>query len=383
MTLYSHVFEPSLTERAREFAARAVRPTAADRDRDRRWDPRLFTELTHAWPDAGFTGPLVPRSLGGAGLSATQTCAFLEGLGHGARDPGLALAVGVHAVLTTVPLLAFGSPRQQSHYLPHMAAGEWIGGLSLHQTQGAARVSAVTARPAEDRGWVLTGELDLVACAPVAHHFIVIAAHEDDGGRTAFVVDRDTPGLRVDTAAPAAMRTCPWGRLVLDRCRLPAGAVLGVAGAAGDVESLLAALDWVFCSAPWLGLMRALTSDAIDHVRRNELFGRPLAHAQSARFTLADLTTQCELAAGLLDRAAGGFNAGGRPSALDAATARLFMVSAARVVVDGAARLAGPLALTGDHPVERAHRDIHFFAETGGGAEVLRPVIAASVLGLG
>ncbi|WP_189166622.1 acyl-CoA dehydrogenase family protein, partial [Sphaerisporangium melleum] len=275
--------EPSLTERARELADRVARPTAADRDRDRRWDPELFTELTGAGTGPGLAGPLVPRALGGSGLSAAQTCALLEGLGEGARDPGLALAVAVHAVLTTAPLRAFGTVWQRERYLPRMASGEWIGAVSLRQTQAAALTPTVTARPAEPGpgGWVLDGELDLVAGAPVAHHYLIIASH-DGGGRTAFLLDRDTPGLLVDDAAPMAMHTCPWGRLILSGCAVRDDAVLGTAGAAAsEVEPMLTALDWVFLSAPWLGLMRALTRDAVKGATERHLFGRPLAHSQS------------------------------------------------------------------------------------------------------
>lgn len=378
--------EPSLLERARELGERVVRPTVADRDRTGRWDPELIAELARPEPGPGLTGPLVPTALGGGGLSARQTCDLLLGLGEGAGDPGLALALAVHAVLATVPLRAFGTPRQRERYLPRMASGEWLGAVSLSQTQGAVLTPTVRARPAAPGmgGWVLSGESDLVAVAPVAHHFLVIAAHEDGGGRTAFLVDRDTPGLRIEEAGPAGMRTCPWGRLVLDGVLARDEAVLGSAGgAAAEVEPLLAVLDWVFCSAPWVGLIRALVREAAGYAVERRLFGRPLAHSQSARLTLADLAVRGELAAGMLYRAAERFDAGGRPSPRDAAAARLFVATAAREVAEGAARVSGPLALREGHLIERAHRDALFFAETGGGAEVLRPVIAASVLGLG
>ncbi|MGE7435588.1 acyl-CoA dehydrogenase family protein [Kitasatospora sp. NPDC001175] len=375
-------FEPAWAERARSLAERVVRPTAAGRDRAGRWDHALFAELAADRPGPGLAGPLVPRALGGTGLSAAQTCALLEGLGEGARDPGFALAVGAHSVLATVPIRAFGSAGQRERYLPRMASGEWLGSVSLHQTRGAAADPAVAARPAGDGsgGWVLGGDLDLVVGAPVAHHFLVVAGHH--GGRTAFLVDATTPGLRIAEAGPEAMPTCSWGRLVLDDCALPQEAVLGTVGGAPDeVEPLLAALDWVFTSAPWLGLLRALTRDALDGARDRRLFGRPLTHSQSARFALADLATQCELAAGLLYRAAAQFDAG-RPSLADAAAVRLFVASAARAVTEGAARLAGPPSATGDRLIERTHRDALFFAETGG-VDVLHPVIAASVLELG
>ncbi|SFL17887.1 acyl-CoA dehydrogenase family protein [Streptomyces pini] len=376
--------EPTPDEQVREFADRVARPTTADRDRARRWDPALFAELAGARTGPGLAGPLVPRHLGGGGLSAVRTCALLQGLGEGARDPGLALATAVHAVLATVPLRVFGTARQQQRYLPRMASGQWRGALSLHQTQGAALAPAVTVRSAAD-GRVLNGELELVAGAPEAHHFLIVADELGGGGRTAFVVDRATAGVRVTQTRPEAMRTCSWGRLTLDDCHVPDDAVLGTPrGAATEVEPLLAALNWVFCSAPWLGVMRALTRDAVDHAREHRLFGRPLSHAQSARLTLADMATRCELAAVLLHRAAEQFDSGGRPSQRDAASARLFTARAARTVIEGAAGLAPAGVLTGgDGLIERAHRDALFLATAGGGDEVLRPVIAASELELG
>ncbi len=375
--------EPLLAEGARRLADRVVRPSTALRDRDRGWDPELFAELAGGGPGPGLAGPLVPLARGGGGLSAAQTCALLEGLGEGSRDPGLALAVVVHAVLATVPIRAFGTEATQRDYLPRMASGEWVGGLSLRQTQGAAQApAAVAARPVPG-GWLLRGELDLVAGAPVAHHLLVVAAL-DGGGRTAFVVDREADGLQVGEGAPTAMRTCPWGRVLLDDCFVPDGAVLGtVGGAADEVEPLLAALDWTFTSAPWVGVMRALAREAVGTARERRLFGRPLAHDQTVRFTLADLSIRVELASEVVRRAAAGFDAADRPSRRDAASARLFAASAARDVAERVAHLSGPLAPGGDDPAGRAHRDALFFSATGGGTEVLRPVIAASLLELG
>ncbi|MEU5219254.1 acyl-CoA dehydrogenase family protein [Streptomyces sp. NPDC020807] len=373
-----------LADRTRELVDRLVRPSTADRDRRRHWDKTLFTALSASTGPA-LAGLLVPEAYGGPGLTATQTCAVLDALGEGSRDPGLSLAVTVHAVLATVPLRAFGSPAQRERYLPRMATGEWLGAVSLRQTQSTAFAPTITARPATDGpgGWILGGEVDMVALGPQAHHFLVIAEHED-GSRTAFVLDRDTPRLRVDSTDSVAMHTCPWGRLVLDGCSVPSETVLGTVGsAATEIEPLLATLDWVFSGASWLGIMRSLTSDALAAAVTRKLFGAPLAHAQSARFVLADIATRGELAAGLLHRAAAQFDAGGRPSRQDAAAARLFVAASARTVTEGAARLAGPLAATGDQFVERAYRDALFFASAGGGDDVLRPVIAASLLGLG
>ncbi|GAA0598430.1 acyl-CoA dehydrogenase family protein [Kribbella sandramycini] len=348
------------TERVRYLARNLARGTAADRDRRREWDEPLFKALT------------VPDTFGGE-LTAVQTCGLLAALAEGSHDPGLALAVTTSAVLTKHPLRTFGTPAQRERYLQD----ESLGGLSLQQTRGMAATVSVRA---DDAGWRLSGALDLVALGPKARYFLVLGEH-DDGSRTAFVLDADTPGLRLEEIEPAALRTCPWGRVTLVDCQVSSDAVLGtVGGAAGEVEPLLTALDWVFTSAPWLGVLRALAEEALETVRTREVFGAPLAHSQAARFALADIAIQNELAAGLLDHAAAQFDGAALPSHQDAASARLFFGSAVRAVIDSAAQLAGP---GGSELLERAHRDSLFFTSSGGGAEVLRPVIAGALLGLG
>ncbi|WP_405064277.1 acyl-CoA dehydrogenase family protein [Kribbella sp. NBC_01505] len=353
-----------MIEQVRQLAGHLARPTAAARDRHREWDETLFKALT------------VPGTFGG-GLSAVQTCALLTAVGEGSQDPGLALAVATHAVLVTVPLRAFGTAAQLERYLPPIAAGEWLGGLSLLQTAGGA--AAVTVKAAAD-DWLLSGSLDLVALGPKAHHFLVIAEHST-GSRTAFLIDADTPGLRVEESTPAALRSCPWGRVVLDDCRVPATAVLGGVGtAAAELEPLLAALDWVFVSAAWLGILRALASDSLSVLSTREVFGAPVGHSQSARFALADLAIQNELVAGLISQVAAGLDASLPTVYEDAAAARLFTASAVRAVTEAAAELAGPAAADEGLLVDRAYRDARFFVSSGGGSEVLRPVIAASML---
>jgi alkylation response protein AidB-like acyl-CoA dehydrogenase len=390
---------PLYAEYARSLAERIVRPSAAARDRARCWQPEVFAGLAEAAREAAeptptgpapsqptltgrtLTGPLVPRALGGSGLSAAETFDLLEGLGEGGRDPGLALALAVHAVLVTGLLRAFGTERQQRRYLPRMASGEWIGALSLQQTSGAAHTPTVTARAAWDRpGWILEGTLDLVAPGAAARHFLLIAEHKG-GDRTAFVVDRETTGLSVLDGGPAAMPTCAWARVELEHCVVGPDAVLGTVGkAAVEAEPLLATLDWVFTAAPWLGVMRALTKDAGQNARTRRLFGRPMLSSQSTRFALADLVTRRELAEGLLRQAATTLDLAGHPELAGAASARLFAGQTVLEVAAAAARLAGNDDVDG--LTARAYRDALFFAEGGGGTEVLRSVIADRMLAI-
>lgn len=374
-----------LRDDARSFAEREVEPSAASRDQGRRWEPELFTKLA----ERGIPGALLPREQGGRELSALETCVLLEGFGEGSGDAGLSLAAGVHGLLCAVPIWKLGTEAQKQRYLRRMASGEWVGGLSLFELEGGAAAPNLTARAAKQgRRWLLHGAKAHVINAPVAHHFLVMAVTDPSASParlSAFLIERDTPGLRIRTPAePMSMRTCPSAELLLEGCEVPEEALLGTEGAAlSEVLPLLLALERTCLAAPWLGLMRALTERTARQAREQELFSRPLARFQSVRAMLADMKTRCELSGDILYRAAWQLDHLTRPPRRDAAGAKLFISTSAQQVARDAMQVHGLYGLAPHHFVERAHRDSMFLTVTGGGSEVLRSIIAGSLLNLG
>lgn len=374
-----------LREDARAFAERAVEPSVASRDQRRHWEPELFTELAAQ----GILGAFLPREQGGRELSTLETCFLLEGFGEGSGDAGLALAVGVHGLLCAVPIWKLGTSAQKQKYLSKIISGEWVGGLSLFELEGGAAMPNLTARAVrQGRRWLLNGVKAHVLNAPVAHHFLVTAVTNFSASParlSAFLVDRESPGLYLRTPSePMGMRTCPTADLLLEDCELPEEALLGTEGAAlSEVLPLLLALDRTCLLAPWLGLMRALTARTLQRAREQELFARPLARFQSVRIMLSDMKTRCELSGDMLYRAAWQLDHLSRPPRLDAAGARLFVSTSAQKVARDAIQVHGLYGLAPHHLVERTCRDSMHLTITGGGNEVLRSIIAGSLLNLG
>jgi alkylation response protein AidB-like acyl-CoA dehydrogenase len=367
-----------LRDRGRQIGRDLAEPSVVARDRQAMWDSRLFGALA----ETGLTGLLLPTGEGGLGLSVLEAVALLEGFGEGATDAGLAFAVGVHGVLCGVPIDRLGTPSQRDRYLPQISSGDGLFGLALSELDGGATAAGagITAERA-GTAWWLRGTLPDVVNAPYARHFLV-TADTGDGGRTAFLVGQGAPGVAV-LAEPrtTALRTAPSGDLILSACHVGSEAVLGTPGAASsELVPLLAALDRTCLLAPWLGLLRALTDHAVALAAERPLFGGPLARSQSVRLTTADLHARVELGATPLYRAAWQLGRLERPSRMDAATAKSFLITAVRDTVAAVTGFAG----TAPAPVvERAGRDALAFAVSGGGEEVLRSVIAGALLELG
>jgi alkylation response protein AidB-like acyl-CoA dehydrogenase len=143
---------------------------------------------------------------------------------------------------------------------------------------------------------------------------------------------------------------------------------------------LLAALNRTCLLAPWLGILRAVVDHTFVMAAQNPLFGGPLARSQAVRLAVADLRTQLELAATLLYRAAWQLGQPAPTPRADTAVAQLFLAAALRDAVDTAAGFAGNAL---HHMVQRVRRDVPALAANGGGEQVLRSVVAGSLLKLG
>jgi len=373
-------FDATLTqlrERGRDLGRTLVEPTVTARDRQAAWRPELFGALA----EAGLTGLLLPACYGGLGLSVLEAVALLEGFGEGATDAGLALAVGVHGVLCGVPVATLGTAEQRKRYLAGIASGQRLAALALSELDGGAtaRGGGLTAVRAQD-GWLLTGTQQNVVNGPPADHFLLTAATA--AGRTAFLVDRGTPGMAVlPEAGAVALRTATSAELVLTECRVGSDAVLGTPGAASrELVPLLAALDRTCLLAPWLGILRVLAGRTLALAAEQPLFGGPLRRSQSVRRAVVDVQTRVELGATLLYRVAWQLGRAERAPRADAAAAKLFLVGAVREALRTATEFAGTGA--GDI-LERTGRDALALAGSGGGDEVLRSVVAGALLELG
>jgi alkylation response protein AidB-like acyl-CoA dehydrogenase len=362
-----------LRDRGRNLGRSLVEPSVVERDRKAAWNPYLFTALN----EAGLTGLLVPVRDGGLGLTILEAVALMDGFGEGAVDAGLAFAIGAHALLCGVPIATLGDSAQRERYL----SGQRLGALALSEIDGGATTngSGVTATQT-GHGWRLDGTRSHVVNAPNADYFLITAA-TGRYQRTAFLIDRDTPGVCLQREAEVtSLRTAPTAGLMLAGCQVASGAVLGSVGAAAtELVPLLAMLDRTCLLAPWLGILRALAGHTLALATEQPLFGSPLVRSQSVRLAVVDIQTQVELGSGLLYRAAWQLDRMDQAPRQDTAMTKLFLANAVRDAVTTAGKFT---RITPHHLVERVNRDVLALTASGG-AEVLRSVVAGAMLGLG
>src|SRR5690606_13398193 len=228
---------------------------------------------------------------------------------------------------------------------------------------------------------VLQGEKTWISNAGIADHYVVVCRYPEAGERgfAAFILDADTPGLRISTRievnAPHVL-----GTLMLDGCRLPASALVGEAGA--GLKVALGTLD-IFraaVGAAALGFARRALDDAVAWCLTRQVFGKRLADMQLTQAKLAEMALAIDASALLVYRAAWARDAGARRITREAAMAKLFATDSAQQVIDEAIQLMGARGVVAGSTVEKLAREVRSLRIYEGTSEIQKIVIAGQVL---
>ncbi len=131
------------------------------------------------------------------------------------------------------------------------------------------------------------------------------AEEECQGGITAFIVEKGSPGMTVGESLPKmGLRTSPLGILNFDNVFVPAAAVLGAFGSGAAIFS--AAMDWerVLLMACHVGTMQRLLDRSIAYSRGRKQFGQTISKFQAVSHRLVDMKVRLEASRLLVYRAA-------------------------------------------------------------------------------
>jgi len=364
----------------REFAEAEIRPHVAEWDEAQGFPAELTTQLAAV----GLMGIEVPEADGGAGLSPIEYCICIEELAR--VDPSVALSVAAHNGLAVAHLARFGSADQRAAYLKPLAEGRILGGWALTEAGSGSDAAAMrtTARRDGDH-WVLSGTKQFITHGRLAGLLVVIAVTDPakrTHGMSAFVVPRDTPGLRAGRKEnKLGMRASDTSEVIFEDCRVPADALIGEEDE-GFIQTMQV-LDGgrVGIAALAVGLAQGAYDAALAHALTRRQFGRPIAEFQAIRWKLADMATRLEAARWLTYRAAWLRDHPEEGPATSSSIAKLYATETAVRAAEECVQIHGGYGFVKDYPAEKYFRDVKLCTIGEGTSEIQRLVIARSVLG--
>jgi alkylation response protein AidB-like acyl-CoA dehydrogenase len=377
----------SWTEEQRELRALAEELGAAagdghlERDADREFGAAGWKLIR----ETGLLGLPFDERWGGLGQDLLTTMYVLEGLGHACRDGGFSFSVSTHIVSTGVPLQRFGSAALKDRYLTRVSDGSIIGAHAITEPSGGSDVMAMRTTAVRDGDdYVLNGSKAFVTNGPIADVIVVYALTGKRGSPaalTAFLVDRDTPGLVVGPpVAKMGLTTSPFGELFLDDCRVPAANVIGSPGAGFLVMDHV--MKWeILCSFVInLGEMQHRLERSIDYAGSRVQFGQKIGSFQSVSNRIADMHIAVETSRKWLYDTAQRLTDGENVT-VDIAASKLITSESNVALALGAVQIFGGYGYTSEYGLEKDLRNAVAGTIYSGTSDVQRQRIA-KMLGL-
>jgi len=368
----------ALREVARDFAANEIGPHARQWDREGQIPREAIAKLG----ELGFLGTLAPAELGGAELGYLGNAVVIEEIAR--QCGGTALMLAAHNGLCMGHLLVAANDEQKNQYIPRLASGEMLGSWCLTEPSSGSDAAALKSRAVLDGDqWIINGSKMFVTNGYQAGVFVVMARTSDDSktkGISAFIVDRDTPGLTVgEKEDKMGMRASDTVPLTLEDVRVPRDHLCGELNQ-GFIDALrVLERGRIAIGALSVGLGRGALEESLAYAKQREQFDKPLTEHQTLQFMMADMAMEID-AARLLVRKAAVKQDIGQPSEIDASIAKLFASEMATRACLSAIQICGGYGYTKDLPVERLMRDAKLCEIGEGSSQVQRIIISRRIL---
>lgn len=346
--------EEMLRDSVAKFAQEVLAPNVRSMD----IEGRLAPEVVSAMFENGLMGIEIPAEFGGLALGFSSTCLAVEEVAK--VDAAPAVMMDIQNTLLITAFRSYGTKEQQHKYLPRMAK-DTVAAFCLSEPGSGSDAFALKMR-AQRAGdhWVLEGSKCWISNAEQAGLFIVFANVDPSKGYrgiTAFVVERDNPGLTVgkheDKLGIRASSTC---ELTLENCRVPADAVLGEVGHGYKYAISLLNEGRIGIGAQMVGLAQGAFDYALSYMCERRQFGTPIADFQGVQFQYARAQMEIEAARVLVYNAAR-LKESGKPFVQEAAMAKLKASEVAQSVASQCIDWLGGVGFTKEFLAEKFYRD--------------------------
>jgi len=348
-------------------------------------DDAIPDDIVEDMKSLGLFGLAVPEDYGGLDLSMEEEVLVILEIAR--ASPAFRSYFATNVGIGSQAIVMDGTDEQKRRYLPRLASGEIIGSFALTEpNSGSDAASLQTTAWREGEFYVLNGTKRFITNAPEAGVFTVMARTDLNkkgaDAISAFVIDRDTPGLTVGKAGRK------MGQRGAQHCRRHFRE-LPCAEACGDRRHRGPRLQDCH-EGPRQG--PAEYCGSVHRCRRAHPVGRPRlrARAQAVRQAHCRVPACPGHARRLPDRnsrsprsmileAARKRDRGGDVT-MEASCCKLYASEMGGRVADRAVQIHGGAGYMAEYAVERFYRDVRLFRIYEGTSQIQQIVIARNMI---
>ena len=364
----------------RKFLETEVEPHYEEWEREEIWPREVWQKLG----DNGLLCVDMPDEYGGYGAPFEFSCVVVEEIsraGYGA----LASGVSVHSDIVAPYILNLGTQEQRQRFLPKMATGECVGAIGMSEPAAGSDLQGIRTTAKKDGdGYVINGQKTFITNGQ--HCDVLVLATKTDPkegarGMTLFTFDCHLDGFkRGRNLEKIGLHSGDTSELFFDNVRVSAADVLG-----GEGQGFANLMNELPRERLILGIGCVAAADGIfdltvEYVSERKAFGEAVSSFQNTRYTLADIKTEIELNRALAEKYVDRF----QKDELTPAEASLCKLAASEIhgrIADQCLQLFGGYGYMREYKISRFYLDARIQRIYGGTSEIMKELIARSVVG--
>jgi acyl-CoA dehydrogenase len=341
-------------------------------------------ELWNTLGQAGLLCPDMPEAYGGAGTNVHVTLAMIEELSRMGLG-GVATGYGIHCNIVAPYIEHFGTEEQKQQWLTRMVSGEAVGALAMTEPGAGSDLQAIRTNAVKDGDeWVLNGSKIFITNGWHAD-LVIVAAITEPGkgakGTSLFLVDTTLPGFeKGKKIEKIGQHTSDTAELFFQDVRLPESALLGELNKGFVIMMKELPRERLGIAAQAVSAAEGALDITVEYVLERKAFGQTVASFQNTRFQLAEVKTEIALNRALLEKCAHAYDRG-ELSVEDAAMLKYASTEMQCKTIDDCLQLFGGYGYTAEYPISRFYADARIQRIYGGSSEIMREVVARSILG--